>query len=96
MERFHAAWQKPVDESRSAAEQRQRAAEKASVVYWLAMFGHPLQDNEFDSGIVSALAMLGLDEQGHWKAACNYTPTLSAVIITMRAIVVYRGCLGRR
>ncbi|KAK6441318.1 hypothetical protein LTR95_002461 [Oleoguttula sp. CCFEE 5521] len=91
LQRLYRACQKDEGESRAEAVERQTAAEKASIVFWIRMFDHELQDDEFDSGVISALAVLGLDEQGNWKAALNYTPTLSAVITTMRAVVVHRA-----
>ncbi|KAK5706932.1 hypothetical protein LTR97_001924 [Elasticomyces elasticus] len=80
LERFRAACQKPEGECQQDARWRQEAAEKASMVFWVQMFDQELRDNEFDSGIVSALAVLGLDENGDWKAAFNYTQVLSAAV----------------
>ncbi|KAK4551753.1 hypothetical protein LTR86_010946, partial [Recurvomyces mirabilis] len=96
LQQLYRACQKDEGESRAEAVERQTAAEKASIVFWIRMFDHELQDDEFDSGVISALAVLGLDEQGNWKAALNYTPTLSAVITTMRAVVVHRAWLSRQ
>lgn len=96
LQRFRVACEKGEGEERHEATQRQEAAEKASAVFWIAMFDQELGDDEFESGIVSALAVLGLDERGDWKAAVNYTQVLSAVITTMRAVVVYRAWLSRQ
>jgi len=66
------------------------AAEEASLVFWIAMFDYELKDREFESGIISAAAVLGLEvERGGWRLALSYTPMLSAIITTLRALVVY-------
>ena len=66
------------------------AAEEASLAFWIAMFDHELKDREFESGIISAAAVLGLEvEKGGWRSALSYTPILSAMITTLRALVIY-------
>ena len=73
-------------------EERRQAIEDACMMFWIAMFDHELKDSEFKSGIVSGLAVLGIDTQtGSWKTALNYTPILSAIVTVMRALVVYRS-----
>jgi hypothetical protein len=68
------------------------AAEEASLAFWIAMFDYELKDREFESGIISAAAVLGLEvERGGWRSALSYTPMLSAIITTLRALVVYRA-----
>jgi hypothetical protein len=37
------------------------AAEEASLAFWIAMFDYELKDREFESGIISAAAVLGLE-----------------------------------
>ncbi len=71
---------------------RRQAIEDARMLFWIAMFDHELKDSEFKSGIISGLAVLGIDTQnGSWKTALNYTPILSAIVTVMRALVVYRA-----
>ena len=36
-------------------------AEEASLAFWIAMFDHELKDREFESGIISAAAVFGLE-----------------------------------
>jgi len=61
------------------------------------MFDHELKDREFESGIISAAAVLGLEvERGGWRSALSYTPVLSAIITTLRALVIYRAYGDRR
>jgi superfamily II DNA helicase RecQ len=65
--------------------------------FWIAMFDHPLGDREYESAILSGLAVLGADgENGGWMPAINYTPILAAMITTMRAIVIRRGWRKRQ
>lgn len=65
--------------------------------FWIAMFDHPLGDREYESAVLSGLAVLGGDgENGGWMPAINYTPILAAVITTMRAIVIRKGWRKRQ
>ena len=78
-------------------EARRKAIEDACMTFWIAMFDHELKDSEFKSGIISGLAVLGIDTQtGSWKTALNYTPILSAIVTVMRALVVYRSWQTRQ
>jgi hypothetical protein len=66
------------------------AAEEASLAFWIAMFDYELKDREFESSIISAAAVLGLEvERGGWRSALSYTPMLSAIITTLQVLVVY-------
>jgi len=56
------------------------------------MFDHELKDYEFESGVISALAVIGIIRpKGGYIAAINYTPKLSAVVTVLRGIVVYKA-----
>ena len=56
------------------------------------MFDHELKAGEFESGIISALAVLGLNsEKEGWSTAINYTLVLLAVVTIIRGLVVYRA-----
>lgn len=69
----------------------------AALAFWIAMFDHELGDSEFESGIISGLAVLGADsEDGGWMPTITYTPTLAAIITTMRAVMVRRAWRQRR
>ena len=37
------------------------AVEEASLAFWIAMFDYELKDREFESGIISVAAVLGLE-----------------------------------
>jgi hypothetical protein len=82
--------------TRTAAAAKKAAAaavvEEASLVFWIAMFDHELKDREFESSIISAAAILGLEvEKGGWRSALSYTPMLSAIITMLQALVVYQA-----
>jgi hypothetical protein len=68
--------------------------EEACLGFWLAIFDHELKAGEYESGIISALAVLGLSlEREGWTTAMNYTLILSVVVIITRGLVVYRAWL---
>ena len=73
-------------------EKRNQAIEERCLEFWIAMFDHGLGDSEYDSAIISGIAVLGLDtENKGWAPAENFTPKLSAIVTIVRAIVVYTG-----
>jgi hypothetical protein len=58
------------------------------------MFDYELKAGEYESGIISALAVLGLSpEKEGWSTPMNYTLILSAVVTITRGLVVYRAWL---
>ena len=58
--------------------------------FWVSMLDHSLPNSEFDSGLLSAVAVLGLDtESAGWTDAPSFTPKLSAIITISRALVIY-------
>ena len=60
------------------------------------MFAYELKALEFDSGIISALAIQGIDPYTlAWANAMSYTPKLLAVVTTIRWLVIYRAWLKR-
>ena len=67
------------------------ATEGACLRFWLAMFDHELQDDEYESGIISGLAVSGMSQNGgrKWRSALLYTPDLSGMVTVLRALVVY-------
>jgi superfamily II DNA helicase RecQ len=65
---------------------------QASSEFWIAMFDHDLNDNEYENAMLSGLAVLGTcGEKNGWVPAIFYTPTLAAMITSMRAIIVRRA-----
>ncbi|KAK5007253.1 hypothetical protein LTR28_005513, partial [Elasticomyces elasticus] len=70
---------------------------QASMSFWIAMFDHELRDREYESAVLSGLAVLGTDtENGGWMPAIDYTPILAATIMTLRAIVIRHAWRIRR
>ncbi|KAK3045473.1 hypothetical protein LTR09_012936 [Extremus antarcticus] len=68
----------------------QRELEEALALFWAAMLDHKLVDHEFQSGLISELAVQGLDtEDCGWQDALSYTPKLAAVATVGKALVVY-------
>lgn len=66
--------------------------EHACMAFWLAMLDHDIGDSEHTNGIISALAVLAIDERNKgWKPATLYTPILSAIITISRSMVVYKA-----
>lgn len=56
------------------------------------MFDHHFGDVEYTNGVISALAVLGLDtESKGWALVENFTLKLSVIVTVMRSIVVYAG-----
>jgi hypothetical protein len=69
---------------------------QASSTFWVAMFDHDLKDNEYENAVLSGLAVLGTcGEKNGWVPAIFYTPTLAAMITSMRAIIVRRAWRAR-
>ena len=54
----------------------------------IALFNQPLQDDEYKSGLISGLAMLGMREDDGQLDAEDYTPKYLAVIKLAQLMVV--------
>ena len=64
--------------------------ESAVLELCITLLDHQFGDHQYESVIISGLAVLGLQEGGQWANAEDYTPKLSAVIKLARLIVVYK------
>ncbi|TQV97388.1 hypothetical protein IF1G_04628 [Cordyceps javanica] len=53
------------------------------------MLDHALGDHQYDSVLISALAVIGVRDDGGWQSALDYTLVLSAVIKVARILVLY-------
>lgn len=85
-----------VIEEEEKAKQREYI-ERRLLQFYIAMFDHHFGDVEYANGVISALAVLGLDTEGKgWALAENFTPKLSAIVTVMRSMVVYAGYTHRR
>jgi hypothetical protein len=63
---------------------------------WITLLKHPLGDNEYKSVLISAMAVLGIREEGGWLDAEDYTPKYSAVIKMSRLMVIQEACKQRQ
>ncbi|KAH7159267.1 hypothetical protein DER46DRAFT_560290 [Fusarium sp. MPI-SDFR-AT-0072] len=52
--------------------------------------------NHYESIVISALAVMGLEEGGGWMPVVNYTPIYSAVIKGARYLVLHQSMIERR
>ncbi|KAL3587360.1 hypothetical protein FPOAC2_13255 [Fusarium poae] len=78
---------------RYTADRLQRSCLDAMVQF----FDHPLKSgNHYESIVISALAVMGLDEGGGWKPVENYTSIYPAVIKVARYLVLYQSMLERQ
>jgi RecQ family ATP-dependent DNA helicase len=57
----------------------------------IELLNHPLQDNEYQNVIISALALMGMRDDDGWLDAEDYTPKYSAIIKLARLMVVQEG-----
>ncbi|KAH8799326.1 hypothetical protein F5884DRAFT_869058 [Xylogone sp. PMI_703] len=63
---------------------------------WITLLNHPLQDNGYKSVLISAMAIVGIREDGGWLDAEDYTPKYSAVIKMSRLMVIQEACQRQR
>ena len=85
------------EEGRLDVHARRQKIEDACLAFWIAMFDHELKANEYESGIISGLAVIGLDaNKGGWVEAQNFTSVLSAIVTIARALVAYQAHIIRQ
>ncbi|KAK5685704.1 hypothetical protein LTR17_027001 [Elasticomyces elasticus] len=86
-----------IQSSKEVRTETRAELQRECLKFWISMFNHELQDREFDSAIMSGLAVLALDTQsGGWMPPTNYTPILAAMVTVLRAFVVYRSWQRRQ
>jgi len=61
----------------------------------MTLLNHELGDDEYESVIISGLAVLGFRDDGGWLNAEDYTTKYSGFIKVARMLVVYRSYLER-
>ena len=67
------------------------------LAFQIVMFDHKLKVNKYKSGIISGLAVIGLDiNKGRWVKAQNFTPVLLAIIIIVYALIAYQVYIIRQ
>jgi superfamily II DNA helicase RecQ len=66
--------------------------EKHCLQFWIGLLDHTLLADEHESGLLSGVAVLGLKPNCHgggWVPAHEFSSTLSALVTTSKALVVY-------
>ena len=64
--------------------------------FYIALLDHPLQDNEYESAIISGLAVLMIKGEKGWHDAEDFTPKYSAVIKLARLMVIQEAYQQRQ
>lgn len=89
----HSPRARPIDgqsDRPNPAQQPLTAIDRQILAWCVELFNHPLSgsaEQEFESAIVSGLAVMGIRADGGWENALGFTPKLSAVIKLARMIV---------
>src|SRR5512140_2273885 len=61
--------------------------------FLVSLLDHPIPDSEYDSILLSALAAMGIREDGGWLQPSQYTTTYSAIIKIARIVVIQQSFL---
>lgn len=72
----------------------QTALEGHCLQFWIQLLDHSLIADEHESGLLSGVAVLGLRPDRHgggWVPAHQFSTTLSALVTTSKALVVYHA-----
>lgn len=78
----------------SDSEEEQLDAEEATALqgqvlaFMLALLNHNLASSEYESGLISGMAVLGVSADGAWLDPLIYTPKQSAVVAISRMLVL--------
>ncbi|KAK1446545.1 hypothetical protein CMEL01_16820, partial [Colletotrichum melonis] len=72
------------------------ALQKAALGMLVSMLDHQLRKGHYDNALVSALAVMGIRDDGGWIDITDYTTKYSAVIKVARMLVVYRAWTERQ
>ena len=76
---------------------RRQKIKDAYLAFQIAIFNYELKTNKYESGIISGLAVIGLDaNKGGWVKGQNFTPVLLAIITIVRALVTYQAYIIRQ
>ena len=66
--------------------------EEVCLNFWLTMFRHELKNGEYENGLISALAIMGMNPSAlGWLLATSFTLFLLALVTVIRAMVVYKA-----
>jgi hypothetical protein len=62
---------------------------------YIVLLNHELGDDEYESVIISRLAVIGFRDDGGWLNIEDYTTKYSGIIKVIRMLVVYRSYIER-
>ncbi|KAK1837728.1 hypothetical protein CCHR01_19648 [Colletotrichum chrysophilum] len=79
-----------------AARTPQQEREQAGLRMLMAMLDHQLKASHYDNALISALAVMGISEDGGWVDIRDYTGKYSAVVKVARMLVIQQACSERR
>ncbi|KAJ0299009.1 hypothetical protein KNSL1_013682 [Colletotrichum chrysophilum] len=79
-----------------AARIPQQEREQAGLRMLMAMLDHQLKASHYDNALISALAVMGISEDGGWVDIRDYTGKYSAVVKVARMLVIQQACSERR
>jgi len=74
----------------------EKEAESHVLRLCITLLDYPLGDTEYQSSIISGLAVSGIQEGGKWADTEDYTPNLLAVIKLARLMVLEKAYQGRQ
>jgi hypothetical protein len=78
------------------SEELAEALQTKVLAFMLALLDHNLGDNEYQSALISAMAVLGVSAETGWLSSLMYTPKQSAIVTVARMLVVYQASCERR
>ncbi|KAF6815375.1 hypothetical protein CMUS01_12464 [Colletotrichum musicola] len=74
----------------------QAEREHAGLDMLIGMLDHQLKRGHYENALISALAVMGIREDGGWVQITDYTNKYSAVIKVARMLVVYQAVVEQR
>ncbi|KAF6806228.1 hypothetical protein CMUS01_14418, partial [Colletotrichum musicola] len=74
----------------------QDKAERAGLDMLVGMLDHQLKRGHYENALVSALAVMGINEEGGWVDIKDFTTKFSAVIKVARMLVVHQAVVEQR
>jgi hypothetical protein len=93
---FNNAESKTSSNNRRLDEQQQDILEGYVLQLILSLLDYVLSDNEYTSALISGIAVLGISAESSWLSLLIYTPKQSAVVSTLRMLVLYRSTQMRQ
>jgi len=85
-----------VDSRRQLTPEEEMKLQELVLKFMLALLDHILGDNEYDSALISGMAVLGIDARCSWVSPLLYTPKQAAVVNISRMLVLYQATRLRK